>query len=86
MAEIRDYIPNRHVDRPIGFPSDDTQLAFWTLEQMLKDGGVRPEKVADCFCRRRIFGIGSTVREFLTAGKRECHGNDAASRRQGTGL
>ena len=31
-GEIRDYIPNRYVDEAIGFPSDDTQLAFWTLE------------------------------------------------------
>lgn len=36
-GEIRDYIPNRYVDKPIGFPSDDTQLAFWTLEQMIED-------------------------------------------------
>ena len=64
-GEIRDYIPNKYVDEPIGFPSDDSQLAFWTLEQMLVDGGFRPENVADCFCTRHIFGLGSTVREFL---------------------
>ena len=64
-GEIRDYIPNKYVDAPIGFPSDDSQLAFWTLEQMLADDGFRPENVADCFCRRRIFGLGSAVREFL---------------------
>ena len=64
-GEIRDYIPNRYVDEPIGFPSDDSQLAFWTLEQMLADGGFRPEHVADCFCTRHIFGVGSAVREFL---------------------
>ena len=64
-GEIRDYIPNKYVDEPIGFPSDDSQLAFWTLEQMLADGGFRPENVADCFCTRHIFGVGSAVREFL---------------------
>ena len=64
-GEIRDYIPNKYVDVPIGFPSDDTQLAFWTLEQMLADSGFRPENVADRFCHRKIFGLGSTVREFL---------------------
>lgn len=64
-GEIRDYIPNRYVDEPIGFPSDDSQLAFWTLEQMLADGGFRPDNVADCFCTRHIFGLGSAVREFL---------------------
>ena len=56
---IRDYVPNKYVDVPIGFPSDDSQMAFWTLEQMLADGGFVPENVADCFCRRRIFGIGA---------------------------
>lgn len=30
-SEIRDHIPNRHVDERRGFPSDDTQLSFWTL-------------------------------------------------------
>ena len=62
---IRDYIPNRYVEAPIGFPSDDSQMAFWTLEQILDDGCFVPENVADCFCRRRIFGIGSAVREFV---------------------
>jgi ADP-ribosylglycohydrolase/fructose-1,6-bisphosphatase/inositol monophosphatase family enzyme len=64
-GEIREYVPNKYVDAPIGFLSDDTQLAFWTLEQMLADDGFRPENVADCFCHRRIFGLGSAVREFL---------------------
>ena len=39
-------------------PSDDTQMAFWTLEQLLEDGGYVPEHVARCFATRRIFGIG----------------------------
>jgi len=36
-GELRDYIPNRYVSEPRGFPSDDTQLAFWTLEQMIAE-------------------------------------------------
>jgi ADP-ribosylglycohydrolase len=64
-GEIRDYLPNRHVNAPIGFPSDDTQLSFWTLEQMLLDDGFNPETVADRFCRGRIFGLGATVKEFI---------------------
>jgi len=64
-GEVRDYIPNKYVGKPIGFPSDDSQLAFWTLEQLLIDDGFKPENVADCFCTRHIFGIGSAVREFL---------------------
>lgn len=65
-GEIRDYIPNRYADHePIGLPSDDTQLAFWTLEQMIGDGGFNPDHVAARFCRDRIFGIGSTVKSFI---------------------
>jgi ADP-ribosylglycohydrolase len=65
-GEIRDYIPNRYVNEARGFPSDDTQLTFWTLEQLIKDKGFVPESVATRFAHGgRIFGIGSTVREFL---------------------
>ncbi len=65
-GEIRDYRPNRYADgRAVGLPSDDTQLAFWTLEQMLADGGIHPEHIAARFCRQQIFGIGSAVKEFI---------------------
>jgi ADP-ribosyl-[dinitrogen reductase] hydrolase len=66
FGEIRDYIPNRFVDKAIGFPSDDTQFTFWTLEQMIADGGFVPDHVARRFLKDRIFGLGSAVREFLT--------------------
>jgi len=64
-GEIRDYLPTHHTNAPIGIPSDDTQLAFWTLEQMITDQGFDPEHVAQRFCRDRIFGLGSSVRRFL---------------------
>jgi ADP-ribosyl-[dinitrogen reductase] hydrolase len=65
-GEIRDYLPNRYADgKPVGLPSDDTQLAFWALEQIIEDGKFDPEHVANRFCRDQIFGIGSTVRKFL---------------------
>lgn len=65
-GEIRDYLPNVYADwRPVGLPSDDTQLAFWTLEQIIADGEFIPENVARRFCRQRIFGIGQAVREFV---------------------
>jgi len=64
-GELKDYIPNRYVDKPIGFPSDDTQLAFWTLAQMLEDRSFVPENVAARFCRGKIFGLGASVRQFL---------------------
>ena len=64
-GEIRDYLPKRYNGRKEGYPSDDTQLAFWALEQMLKDDGFDPDRVAARFCRGKIFGLGSTVRGFL---------------------
>ena len=36
-GEITDYLPNPYAATR-GVPSDDTQLAFWTLEQMIADG------------------------------------------------
>lgn len=59
-GEIRDYLA--HPEYGAGLPSDDTQLAFWTLEQMLEDGRFLPERFAGMLMSRRIFGIGGTVR------------------------
>ena len=65
-GEIRDYLPNRYAEyRPVGVPSDDTQLALWALEQMIADKGFDPAHVAARFCRDRIFGVGSAVRQFI---------------------
>ncbi|MEA1876978.1 MAG: ADP-ribosylglycohydrolase family protein [Bacteroidota bacterium] len=65
FGEIKDYLTSSYVDGPIGVPSDDTQLAFWTLEQMINDRAFIPANVAGRFCRDRIFGIGSSVMRFL---------------------
>lgn len=65
-GEIRDYLPNRHAGGArMGLPSDDSQLAFWTLEQLLADNGLVLPSLAGRFARGRIFGIGRTVRAFL---------------------
>ncbi|MGW8250244.1 MAG: ADP-ribosylglycohydrolase family protein [Anaerolineales bacterium] len=65
-GEIRDYLPNRYADgRRVGLPSDDTQMAFWTLEQLLEGGGLVPDRLAAKFTQHPIFGIGGTVRGFL---------------------
>ena len=67
-GEVRDYLPNpRAGGRSVGLPSDDTQLAFWTLAQLLEDGGLVPERLAEQFRSGRIHGIGSSVRAFLAA-------------------
>jgi ADP-ribosylglycohydrolase len=67
-GEIRDYLPGVHgmaLGKLVGLPSDDTQLAYWTLEQLLKDDGLVPDHLARRFCRERIFGIGASVRQFV---------------------
>jgi ADP-ribosylglycohydrolase len=68
-GEIRNYLPNRYAGgRPVGIPSDDTQLAFWTLEHLLEnEDRLSPERLAAIFVRRPIFGIGQTVRAFRAA-------------------
>lgn len=64
FGEIRDYLQDPHGDKPAGVPSDDTQLAFWTLEQIKKNRGFQPDHVAARFCSGMIFGIGSAVKQF----------------------
>ncbi|HKG90473.1 MAG TPA: DUF6569 family protein [Gemmatimonadaceae bacterium] len=66
FGEIRDYQPNRHAyGRRVGVPSDDTQMAFWTLEHLLEHDGLVPGRLAERFTREPIFGIGSSVRAFV---------------------
>ena len=62
---IRNYLPNaRAGGERIGMPSDDTQMAFWTIEQMLKDGKFVPENIAEIFADNDVFHGGKTCREF----------------------
>ena len=66
LGDVRDYLSKRaEGGRPIGLPSDDTQLAFRTLEQALADGGLDPAHLAERFAGEPIFGMGSGTREFL---------------------
>lgn len=73
FGEIRDYLRLRdtEIGDGRGYPSDDTQMAFWTLEQMIADRGFNPEHVAAKFCSGRIYGIGQTVTAFIRAFKDE---------------
>lgn len=64
-GEIRDYVKNRHAKDSRGYPSDDTQLSFWTLEQLNEDGGFVPENVAKCLYQNTIYGIGGNVSDFI---------------------
>lgn len=66
-GHIDNYLPNKHVNfQRVGLPSDDTQMAFWTLEHLLLEGDLEPQYLGAAFARRQIYGIGKSVREFLT--------------------
>jgi len=65
-GEITDYLPNFHADgRRVGLPSDDSQLAFWTVESLLERGTLDPDDLSARFASREIFGLGDAVAKFL---------------------
>jgi ADP-ribosylglycohydrolase len=86
-GEIRGYLPNRYANNcPLGLPSDDTQMTFWTLEQLITDNGLVPVNLADRFCREQIFGIGSAVHSFIVNYKENgCSWQEAGARSLGNG-
>jgi ADP-ribosyl-[dinitrogen reductase] hydrolase len=55
-GEIRDYLPNRYAAG--GVPSDDTQLAFWTLEQLLADADALASALREGIGSAKAFGFG----------------------------
>ena len=66
FGEVRDYLPRPFPDGDrIGIPSDDTQLAAWTLEQLVADGRLVPSNLAQQFLNGKIRGAGRTTRAFL---------------------
>jgi len=65
-GEIRNYVPGRRSNnKAIGVPTDDSQLTFWTLKQLIQDDGLIVDNLAKRFCKHHIIGIGSTVRGFI---------------------
>jgi ADP-ribosyl-[dinitrogen reductase] hydrolase len=85
-GEIRDYLPNRHLrGKAAGLPSDDTQLAFWTLEQLIEDKELNPENLADKFSSGLIFGVGGNVKNFLGNYKSGMSWDQAGPRSAGNG-
>jgi ADP-ribosyl-[dinitrogen reductase] hydrolase len=66
-GEIRDYLPNsKSAGHRVGLPSDDSQLAFWTLESLLECDGLDLDDLSARFASREIFGIGKSVSQFLS--------------------
>ena len=53
--------------KTLATPTDDTQLAFWTLDQLLADEGLDPGQLARRFSSERIVGIGQAVSQAMEA-------------------
>jgi ADP-ribosyl-[dinitrogen reductase] hydrolase len=85
FGEVRDYLPHPRFKDTRGYPSDDSQLAFWTLERLLQDRAFIPEKVLDAFAGRQIFGIGCTVRQALANRRAGRDWRDCGVRSAGNG-
>ena len=67
FGEITDYVPGKRSDnRRVGVPTDDTQLSFWTLKQLIQDHGLIPDNLAKRFCKHHIQGVGTTTRKFIS--------------------
>ena len=83
---IERYLPNKHKDnQPIGLPSDDTQLSYWTLERLIEDTRFEPRNIGIALSKHRIFGIGRSVKDFLRAFKNGVHWSAAGSPSAGNG-
>ncbi len=66
FGEIRDYLPHPQAGGTrVGLPSDDTQLAFWTVESLLERGALDPADLSVRFASRPIIGIGKSMQQFL---------------------
>jgi ADP-ribosyl-[dinitrogen reductase] hydrolase len=84
-GEVRDYLDRDRDGRPIGYPSDDTQLAFWTLERLLDDDGLDAAAVTRHLAAGDIRGIGQTVLGWLVAVKNGAPWDEAAQHSAGNG-
>jgi len=85
-GEIRDYLGNWHASgRSVGIPSDDTQMAFWTLESILEHDGVYLSDLAEKFTTRQIYGRGRSVGEFIRNYHQGNEWPEASSKSAGNG-
>ena len=58
-GRIRDYLPHPYHRDCRGYPTDDSQLTFWTLEQVLADGRLIPERLGRSSARAESLGSGN---------------------------
>ncbi|MBL0939022.1 MAG: ADP-ribosylglycohydrolase family protein [Gemmatimonadaceae bacterium] len=68
FGRITGYLPSKFAGgKEAGTPSDDTQLTFRAVEQLLNDGALDPDELAFRIANDRIFGIGRATRDFCNA-------------------
>lgn len=61
-GDVADYRPAAHAGgAAVGLPSAITQLAFWTLDDLVAAGRFRPKRVVDRWCAQPLFGPDATV-------------------------
>lgn len=67
-GRLTGYLPSRYANgEPAGTPSDETQLTFRTVEQLLADGHFDPDELAFRIANDRIFGIAKATLDFCNA-------------------
>lgn len=66
-GEVRDYQVLGDDPATAGRPSDETQLAFWALADIVHAGRFRPDRVAQAWSKEPIFGLSPAVRDFVKA-------------------
>lgn len=66
-GEVRDFQVLGDDRATAGRPSDETQLAFRALEDILQAGRFRPDRVAQSWSNEPIFGLSPAVRDFVKA-------------------
>ena len=67
-GRITGYLPSRYANgEPAGTPSDDTQLTFRAVGQLLADGELDPDELAFRIANERIFGISTATLDFCNA-------------------
>ncbi len=97
-GEVRGYLASRISDwRPVGVPTGDTQLSFWTLEQLIIDV---PEEYQGAIIQELSLRKGELVAvestgttrssplraaAAITSGRQASAGNEEFSRRPSTG-
>ena len=82
---LNDYLSNQYAgQKPKGVPSDDTQMAFWTLNQLIHDGGLNPDHLAGVSARNKSLGSDPPSKNlFKITRARSWHGRMPAQNRPG---